>query len=241
MCFFARRLLSCVNLKYVTYHHNSLGPTLVRQAAGLFGRRLHVYTPGCDKDFRGLVIGTLACGNWLTLGPRETLREEEFSFLVDLFQQVRGRQQYGGSRLDVHRRQVPIAEGFHFNLTFWRTSGEGADSLSRTLFRDPSLVPIPRDVALRLALQRKGAADGGVSALRELSFLAQALSAASVDRARADMMHSKMLSAIALSDRGRPTSIQSSRSSTSSRVVVFYLRPRRPPSRTRVDILLEGD
>ncbi len=55
----AHRLLNSVNLKYVSYHPHSLGPSLSRQVAGLFGRRLHAYTPGCEKDFRGLVIGTL--------------------------------------------------------------------------------------------------------------------------------------------------------------------------------------
>ncbi len=193
--------MSCANLRYVSYHEHSLGHSLLRRSAGLFGRRLHVFVPGCDRDFRHLVTATIACATWLTIGPADTLSDKDFSFLLDLVRKLRGRQQHGGRHLDLKRRLVPICEGFHFNMSFWKLE-EGKKKLNRTLFRCPSLTAPSYDVVLRWALQSKGCLDVEVS-LSELSLLLKSFSASTMDTRQLNQVHCKILNGVSSSTKGR--------------------------------------
>jgi len=155
----ARRILSSVNQRYVSFCDHNVNHAFVRQIAALFGRRLHVFTAGCRQDLTSLAMATLTCGTWLAVGPAETMTETEKSFFLELVQQVRCRMQFGGNHVDVKGRKIHFAEGFHFGLTRW--SSDVDIGHCRTLFREISLVPFPRKLQIRWAVQQKSTFDSG--------------------------------------------------------------------------------
>ncbi len=150
----AYQILGCVYQKY-TSCCSPRRSAILRKVSNLLGRTLRRFVLNSGQSLANFMVGAVATGSWLDVGPVENLTTFDLSFLEELLLKMRGLEVCGGSKLEAGGFTVDVSEGVHFSLSSWNSNAsQSLTKNSRNIFRFVGLSEPPISFLLKSSLQQ---------------------------------------------------------------------------------------